>query len=96
MYAVSDFADFICELDQLKAVKRQITLPCDNYRQENSAEHSWHVALMANMLSEYFASDPTFAFHSVVMPGMRTTFSRCKAEIKNCQCHCTLLYDIVA
>ena len=26
MYAVSDFADFICELDQLKAVKRQITL----------------------------------------------------------------------
>lgn len=55
MYAVSDFADFICELDQLKAVKRQITLPCDNYRQENSAEHSWHVALMANMLSEYAA-----------------------------------------
>ena len=40
MNAVSDFADFICELDQLKAVKRQITLPCDNYRQENSAEHS--------------------------------------------------------
>jgi hypothetical protein len=29
MYAVSEFADFICELDQLKAVKRQITLPCD-------------------------------------------------------------------
>ena len=55
MHAVSDFADFICELDHLKAVKRQITLPCDNYRQENSAEHSWHVALMANMLSQYAA-----------------------------------------
>ena len=55
MYAVSDLADFICELDQLKAVKRQITLPCDNYRQENSAEHTWHVALMASMLSEYAA-----------------------------------------
>ena len=55
MYAVSDFAEFICELDRLKAVKRQIPLPCDNYRQENSAEHTWHVALMANMLSDYAA-----------------------------------------
>ena len=53
MHSVCDLAEFICELDKLKAVKRQITLPADNYRQENSAEHSWHVALMANMLSEY-------------------------------------------
>jgi putative hydrolase of HD superfamily len=53
MIPVSEFAAFICELDKLKAVKRQILLPSDNYRQENSAEHSWHVALMATMLSEY-------------------------------------------
>lgn len=53
MVQVSEFADFICELDKLKAVKRMITLPVDGERKENSAEHSWHVALMANMLSQY-------------------------------------------
>ncbi len=53
MVPVSDLTDFICELDKLKAVKRQITLPADDNRQENSAEHSWHVALMASVLSQY-------------------------------------------
>lgn len=53
MHPVSDLTDFICELDNLKAVKRQITLPADDNRQENSAEHSWHVALMASVLSQY-------------------------------------------
>lgn len=53
MVPVSDLTDFICELDKLKAVKRQITLPADNNRQENSAEHSWHVAMMASVLSQY-------------------------------------------
>jgi putative hydrolases of HD superfamily len=53
MVQVSEFADFICELDKLKAVKRMITLPVDGERKENSAEHSWHVALTANMLSQY-------------------------------------------
>ena len=46
-------ADFIRELDKLKAIRRQIRLPGDDNRQENSAEHSWHVALTATMLSEY-------------------------------------------
>ena len=46
-------AAFIRELDQLKAVKRQVRLPCDGDRQENSAEHSWHVALMASVLAPY-------------------------------------------
>ncbi|WP_032095702.1 MULTISPECIES: HD domain-containing protein [unclassified Alteromonas] len=55
MTPVDSFADFICELDKLKAVKRKITLPADNDREENSAEHSWHVALMASMLSQYAA-----------------------------------------
>jgi putative hydrolases of HD superfamily len=52
---VKNFAAFICELDKLKAVKRQITLPADGNRKENSAEHSWHVALMATMLCQYAA-----------------------------------------
>ncbi len=46
-------ADFIRELDQLKAIRRQIRLPGDDNRQENSAEHSWHVALAATVLAEY-------------------------------------------
>lgn len=48
-----DFSAFITELDKLKSIKRQITLPCDQNRQENSAEHSWHVALMASTLAHY-------------------------------------------
>ena len=46
-------AAFIHEIDQLKAIKRQLRLPHDEERQENSAEHSWHVALSALMLAEY-------------------------------------------
>lgn len=44
--------DFICEIDRLKTVLRQ-TLLMDSSRQENSAEHSWHLALMALTLAEY-------------------------------------------
>lgn len=43
---------FIMELDKLKAVLRQTTL-ADCSRPENSAEHSWHLALMALLLAEY-------------------------------------------
>ena len=37
---------FILEIDKLKQVLRQ-TLLTDSSRQENSAEHSWHLAVMA-------------------------------------------------
>src|ERR1035438_1958426 len=40
---------FLLEADQLKAVRSQITL-LDVSRHENSAEHSWHLALMALVL----------------------------------------------
>jgi putative hydrolases of HD superfamily len=40
---------FLSEADQLKSVLRQSTL-IDVSRQENSAEHSWHLALMALVL----------------------------------------------
>ncbi|HEY9596335.1 MAG TPA: HD domain-containing protein [Cyanophyceae cyanobacterium] len=43
---------FIVEIDKLKQVLRQ-TLLTDTSRQENSAEHSWHIALMAMLLAEY-------------------------------------------
>ncbi len=47
---------FILELDRLKGVLRRNSL-LDRSRRENSAEHSWHVALMALVLSE-FAAEP--------------------------------------
>ena len=43
---------FIVEIDKLKTVLRQNAL-VDRSRRENSAEHSWHVALMALVLAEH-------------------------------------------
>lgn len=43
---------FIIEIDRLKQILRQ-TLLIDGSRQENSAEHSWHLAIMAMTLAEY-------------------------------------------
>ena len=44
--------DFIRETDREKSVFRQTWLS-DGSRKENDAEHSWHLALMAMLLSEY-------------------------------------------
>lgn len=44
--------EFILEIDRLKGVLRQ-TLLTDASRRENSAEHSWHLALMAVLLADY-------------------------------------------
>ncbi|WP_417696430.1 HD domain-containing protein [Psychromonas sp.] len=44
---------FIIEIDKLKAVYRQTTVKEDNDRQENSAEHSWHITLVAQLLQDY-------------------------------------------
>jgi putative hydrolases of HD superfamily len=46
---------FILEIDKLKLVLRQ-TLLTDASRRENSAEHSWHLAIMAMLLAEYAPS----------------------------------------
>lgn len=43
---------FILEIDKLKQVGRQNYL-ADGSRKENDAEHSWHLAMMALLLSEY-------------------------------------------
>lgn len=47
---------FVRELDNLKRVRRQTWLT-DASRQENSAEHSWHIAVMALVLAEYAPGD---------------------------------------
>ena len=43
---------FIVETDKLKRILRQ-TLVTQDKTQENDAEHSWHLAMMAFLLSEY-------------------------------------------
>lgn len=52
MQAITDIIDFILETDKLKAVIRK-TRPKGLGRYENSAEHSWQVALAALMLKEH-------------------------------------------
>ena len=44
--------DFIVEVDKVKQIIRQTYLS-DASRKEDDAEHSWHLALMAVLLSEY-------------------------------------------
>ena len=43
---------FLTEADMLKSTLRATQL-CDGSRRENSAEHSWHIALYAMILSEH-------------------------------------------
>ncbi len=57
MKDLSQQLDFILEIDKLKAVYRRTLIQSDNNRFENSAEHSWHIALMAHVLSPY-AEEP--------------------------------------
>lgn len=47
--------DFILEIDKLKQISRQTRLT-DGSQRENSAEHSWHLAMMAIALQEYAAT----------------------------------------
>lgn len=47
---------FVLEIDRLKTVLRRTTL-VDGSRRENSAEHSWHIALMAVLLEEHAAEE---------------------------------------
>src|SRR5688572_6162224 len=52
MDRLSKQLQFIIELDKLKSVYRRTYL-IDADRRENSAEHSWHLGLLAMVLSEY-------------------------------------------
>ena len=48
--------EFLIELDRLKTVLRNTRLT-DGSRDENSAEHSWHLAVMATTLAEHAPPD---------------------------------------
>ena len=48
--------EFLLEIDKLTAILRQTWLSCCD-RRENDAEHSWHLAVMAAVLSEYAAEE---------------------------------------
>ncbi len=49
---IDDQISFLVEADKLKTIVRRTPLS-DNSRQENSAEHSWHLALAAMTLVEW-------------------------------------------
>jgi putative hydrolase of HD superfamily len=56
---------FILEIDKLKTILRQTRL-ANNERYENSAEHSWHFAMLALVLHEY-ANEPIDLLHVLKM-----------------------------
>ena len=58
--------EFIVKTDKLKQVLRQ-TYTTNKSRQENSAEHSWHIGLMAILLLEYANSTQIDIFRVVKM-----------------------------
>jgi putative hydrolase of HD superfamily len=49
---LDDQLAFILEIDRLKLIERR-SFVTDASRRENSAEHSWHLAMLALVLSEY-------------------------------------------
>lgn len=57
--------DFLIEIDKLKSILRRAPL-ADGSRVENTAEHSWHLAMMAMILAER-ANEPVDVAHVVRM-----------------------------
>ncbi|SEK25645.1 putative hydrolases of HD superfamily [Ruminococcus sp. YRD2003] len=57
--------DFMIELDKMKNLYRQTYVLCED-RKENDAEHSWHLAILAMMLSEY-SNEPVDVLHVIKM-----------------------------
>lgn len=58
--------DFIIEIDKLKHIYRE-TLLTDGSRNENDAEHSWHIAIMAILLCEHATDTDIDIFRVVKM-----------------------------
>ena len=56
---------FILELDKAKRITRQ-TYCSDGVTKENDAEHGWHAALMAILISEY-SKEPINVLKTVTM-----------------------------
>jgi putative hydrolase of HD superfamily len=56
--------EFVLEVDKLKQIWRR-TILVDGSRRENSAEHSWHIALMVSLFAEY-SRDPDIDLMHVI------------------------------
>lgn len=57
---LGDRLRFLVEIDRLKTISRRSLLH-DGSRRENSAEHSWHLAMMAMVLHPHAAGDVDLA-----------------------------------
>ncbi|MBI4472840.1 MAG: HD domain-containing protein [Acidobacteria bacterium] len=57
--------NFLLEIDKLKSVLRRTYLIAED-RHENTAEHSWHLAMMAMLLAEY-ANEPIVTARVIMM-----------------------------
>lgn len=57
--------DFLVEIDKMKNIYRQ-TLVLNEDRAENDAEHSWHLAMLVMILSEY-SNQPIDVLHVIKM-----------------------------
>jgi len=60
---MQQIVDFILELDRLKGVTRK-TRPIGLDRYENSAEHSWQIAMLAASMAQY--AEPGTDIHRVI------------------------------
>ena len=58
--------EFLKEIDDLKQILRQTVLIRDK-RQENDAEHSWHLAMLVITLSEYSNDSSINLLHTLKM-----------------------------
>ena len=56
--------EFMIEIDKLKQISRK-TILTDRSREENSAEHSWHIAMAVFLFSEY-AQDQGIDWYRVI------------------------------
>jgi putative hydrolase of HD superfamily len=56
--------EFMIEIDKLKQISRK-TILTDRSREENSAEHSWHIAMAVFLFSEY-AQDQEIDWYRVI------------------------------
>jgi len=57
---------FLLEADKLKSIER-VTILTDKSRRESTAEHSWHIALIAMVLYEYAEVDNIDLNHAIHM-----------------------------
>jgi putative hydrolases of HD superfamily len=57
MDAIQSSIDFLVEVERLKGIFRKAKVKSNNNRRENSAEHSWHAAIAAQILKQFIVVD---------------------------------------